>query len=246
MSDLPLVRKASNCLARGNRLVAHQLPAGSAVTLRTVFELRARRLIALRAEGKIAWLQDTGAKVRLLEFVEHVLLPSGVDWASPVDPVSDDFLSGILGWAWQDTELKSDVRVAFRLDNAQDPESVKPIFFGIIRQWVRGATFAEIAQSTQMEVDEILGIHTRAITYVQDIAALGYVNGSPFTTAFNVDINTEYGVNSSPEELTDLANASTMGDLSKEDYLQELKRRGLLRNDFSLADNADRLSTELA
>ncbi|OBS41132.1 hypothetical protein A9K79_02495 [Pseudomonas syringae pv. syringae] len=60
--------------------------------------------------------------------------------------------------------------MAFRLDNAQDPESVKPIFFGIIRQWVRGATFAEIAQSMQMEVDEILGIHTRAITYVQDIA----------------------------------------------------------------------------
>lgn len=62
---------------------------------------------------------------------------------------------------------------------------------------------------------------------------------------FNVDINTEYGINSSSEELTALANARTMGDLSQEDYLQELKRRGLLRNDFSLADNADRLSTEL-
>lgn len=54
-----------------------------------------------------------------------------------------------------------------------------------------------------------------------------------------------YGVNSSPEELNALANARTMGDLSQEDYLQELKRRGLLRNDFSLADNTDRLSTEL-
>lgn len=144
---------------------AHQLPAGSAVTLRTVFELRAQRLIALRADGKIAWLQATGAKVRLLEFVEQVLLPSRVDWASPVDPVSDDFLSAILEWAWQDTELKTDVRVAFRLDNGQDTESVKLIFFEIIRQWVRGATFAEIAQSTQMEVDEILGIHARAIAY---------------------------------------------------------------------------------
>jgi hypothetical protein len=36
-----------------------------------------------------------------------------------------------------------------------------------------------------------------------------------------------------------------MGDLSQEDYLQELKRRGLLRSNFSLSDNADRLSTEL-
>lgn len=63
---------------------------------------------------------------------------------------------------------------------------------------------------------------------------------------FHLDINTEYGINSAPEELTALASARTMGDLSQEDYLQELKRRGLLRNDFSVADNADRLSVELS
>lgn len=63
---------------------------------------------------------------------------------------------------------------------------------------------------------------------------------------FNVDINTEYGINSSAEELTALANARTMGDLSQEDYLQELKRRGLLRSAFSVANNADRLAVELA
>ncbi|MNP61446.1 hypothetical protein D3C76_1566330 [compost metagenome] len=62
---------------------------------------------------------------------------------------------------------------------------------------------------------------------------------------FHVDINTEYGINSSAEELSALANARTMGDFSQEDYLQELKRRGLLRNDFSVADNADRLATEI-
>jgi len=144
---------------------AHQLPVGSAVTLRTVFELRAQRLIALRADGKIAWLRDTGAKVRLLDFVEQVLLPSRVDWMNPVDPVSDELVSAILEWAWQDRELKEDVRVAFRLDDGQDPESVKLSFFEIIRQWVHGATFAQIAQSTQIDVDDILGIHTRAITY---------------------------------------------------------------------------------
>ncbi|MNJ44715.1 ski2-like helicase [compost metagenome] len=144
---------------------AYQLPAGSAVTLRTVFELRAQRLIALRADGKIAWLQDTGAKVRLLEFVEQVLLPSRADWTSPVDPVSDEFLSVILEWAWQDRELKEDVRVAFRLDDGQTPEGVKSSFFEIIRQWVHGATFAQIGQSTQMDVDDILGIHTRVVAY---------------------------------------------------------------------------------
>lgn len=62
---------------------------------------------------------------------------------------------------------------------------------------------------------------------------------------FVVDINTEYGINSSAEDLTALANARTMGDLSREDYLQEMKRRGILRNDFSLADNDERLTTEI-
>ncbi len=62
---------------------------------------------------------------------------------------------------------------------------------------------------------------------------------------FQVDIHTEYGINSSAEELAALASARTMGDLSQQDYLQELKRRGLLRNDFSLSDNADRLSVEM-
>lgn len=144
---------------------AHQLPAGSAVTLRTVFELRAQRLITLRAEGKIAWLRDTGAKVRLLDFVEQALLPSRADWMSPVDPVSDELVSALLEWSWQDKELKADVRTTFRLDEGEDTESVKLKFFEIIRHWVHGETFSQIAQSTQMDIDDILGIHTRAISY---------------------------------------------------------------------------------
>ncbi len=144
---------------------AHQLPASSTATLRMVFELRAQRLIALRAVGRIAWLQSTGAKVRHLEFVEQVLLPSREDWAAPVDPASDDLLSAILEWAWLDAEFRSDTRVAFRLDDGQIPEWVKLRLFEIIRQWVRGATFLEIARSTQMDIDEILGIHTRVVAY---------------------------------------------------------------------------------
>lgn len=61
---------------------------------------------------------------------------------------------------------------------------------------------------------------------------------------FVADINTEYGINASNEELQALANARANGDLSHQDYVTELKRRGVLRNDFSIEDNADRLATE--
>ncbi|WP_312236411.1 DEAD/DEAH box helicase [Stenotrophomonas sp.] len=163
IGDVEFLRLAAEL--SNHTFAAHQLPASSTATLRTVFELRAQRLIALRAVGRIAWLQSTGAKVRHLEFVEQGLLPSREDWAAPVDPASDDLLSAILEWAWLDAEFRSDTRVAFRLDNGQIPEWVKLRLFEIIRQWVRGATFLEIARSTQMDIDDILGIHTRVVAY---------------------------------------------------------------------------------
>jgi hypothetical protein len=163
IGDADFVRLAADL--SDHTFAAQQLPAAAVVTLRTVFELRAQRLIGLRVDGKIAWLQDTGAKVRLLDFVEQTLLPSRVNWTAAVDPVADELLTAILDWAWQDRELKSDVRVAFRLEDSQNTEHAKSRFFEIVRKWVHGATFAEIAGSTRMEVDDVLGIHTRAVTY---------------------------------------------------------------------------------
>ncbi|WP_259674534.1 DUF4055 domain-containing protein [Pseudomonas fluorescens] len=64
--------------------------------------------------------------------------------------------------------------------------------------------------------------------------------------SFSVDVHTEYGINASTEELQALATARANGDLSQFEYLSELKRRGVLRNDFDIALNADRLATELS
>lgn len=75
------------------------------------------------------------------------------------------------------------------------------------------------------------------------LASLAYFNKIA-DPDFVVEIDTEYGVFSDAAEINTLLQACTMGVLSKTDFLLEMQRRGALRSDFSIAANADRLSTE--
>lgn len=144
---------------------ARQLSVGPAGLLRSVFELRARRLIALRPTGQLTWVRDTGAKVRLLDSVEQQLLPSRERWQDPVDPLDDGLRAAILEWAWTHSELRDDIVQTFRLPEERHYDSVKATFFEIVRLWMAGATFVEIGQRTQLGMDDLLAIHTRAVTF---------------------------------------------------------------------------------
>ena len=153
------------------RLLAEQTFAARQLTpvqtdlLRSVFELRARRLIALRPTGQLAWVRDTGAKVRLLSSVEQRLLPARDRWQDPVDPLDDDLRLAILEWAWTHRELKDDVKQSFRLADDADLDTVKDDFFDIVRLWMAGATFFEIGQQTRLSMDDLLAIHSRVVTF---------------------------------------------------------------------------------
>jgi len=61
----------------------------------------------------------------------------------------------------------------------------------------------------------------------------------------DVSVCTDYGVTITVEELNALSTARQMGDLSHDDYLKELKRRGILRADFDIAANDDKLLQEV-
>lgn len=163
IGEAEFVRIATELAAQ--TFAAQQLPDGSADTLRLVFELRARRLIALRLGGKIAWARDTGAKVRLIDSVEQRLLPARPSWQDAVDPLADELRSAILEWAWTHPELRDDVGEAFRLRDGQTAEDVKGLFFEVVRLWMNGATFFQIAQQTQLSMDDLLAVHTRAVAY---------------------------------------------------------------------------------
>lgn len=143
---------------------ARQLPLGQADLLRSVFELRARRLITLRHTGHLSWVRETGAKVRLLESVEQNLLPSRERWQDPVDPLDDGLRTVMLEWAWTHRELLNDIVQTFRPEG-DDPELAKAAFFEIVRHWMAGVSFVAMAEQLQLDMDDLLAIHTRVITF---------------------------------------------------------------------------------
>lgn len=143
---------------------ARQLQPAQADILRGVFELRARRLIALRATGQLTWVRETGARVRLLESVEQNLLPSRERWHDPIDPLDDGLRNAILEWAWMHRELLDGIVQTFRPDG-DDPELAKAAFFEIVRLWMAGTSFVDMAQQVQLDMDDLLAIHTRVITF---------------------------------------------------------------------------------
>lgn len=143
---------------------ARQLPQAQADLLRSVFELRARRLIVLRHTGQLTWVRETGAKVRLLESVEQNLLPSRERWQDPVDPLDDGLRTAILEWAWMHRELLNAIVQTFR-PPGDDAELAKATFFEIVRRWMAGGSFVDMAQELQLDMDDLLAIHTRVITF---------------------------------------------------------------------------------
>ena len=143
---------------------ARQLPSGQADLLRSVFELRARRLFALQHTGQLTWIRETGAKVRLLESVEQNLLPSRESWQDPIDPLDEGLRTALLEWAWTHRELLDDIVKTFRPEG-DDPELTKATFFEIVRYWMAGDSFVAIAEQLQLDMDDLLAIHTRVITF---------------------------------------------------------------------------------
>lgn len=143
---------------------ARQLPQGQAELLRNVFELRARRLIAMRQTGRLSWIRDTGAKVRFLDSVERILLPALERWQDPIDPLDNELRTAILEWAWTQRELQNDIAQTFRPEGG-DPDLVRDAFFELVRRWMAGVSFVDLAQQLQLSMDDLLAIHTRVITF---------------------------------------------------------------------------------
>ncbi len=134
--------------------------------LQNVFELRARRVVGIRTAGRLGWIRETGARARILDAVESDLLPRRSTWDDLIDPIDPGFVSLILDWAWRQGELQQAVRDAYRLDDDVDTNSVRQSLWDMVYAWLSGSRFQEVSRQANLEMDDILGVHTRVVSFV--------------------------------------------------------------------------------
>lgn len=133
--------------------------------LRTVFRLRAARVAGVRTAGRLEWVRQTGAKMRVIDTVEAHLVNAFSEWETLENPTNDQFVNVILNWAWAHGYLADDIRKVYRLGARDDVNGVRDSFFTVVRRWLAGDTYAEIAGASGNDLNEVLTIHTGAISY---------------------------------------------------------------------------------
>lgn len=144
---------------------AQQADDESKILLQNVFELRARRIVGIRTAGRLDWIKETGARTRMLDTVEATLLPARETWDDIIDPLDPTVIDAFLNWAWPLPELKKEIRQVYGLDKDTNIDTVKDVFFRNVTMWLEGKRFIEIANDVNMSMDDLLGVHTRGISF---------------------------------------------------------------------------------
>ena len=152
---------------------SRQAGGASKTLFRTVFELRARRVSGIRSVGRLDWIRERYQSLDAL-FVESGLLPRRQTWDDVSNPTDAALVGAILEWAWGHKELQKAVRDGYRLDDDADTNSVRQSFFDTVTLWLSGSCFVEMAMRANLSVDDLLGVHAHALTFVlQTIAEQG-------------------------------------------------------------------------
>lgn len=132
--------------------------------LRRVFTLRARRVSAFGSTGRLAWVRETGARLRLLPAVESSLATIVPSWSTFTDPLDPALLKALLDWAWNQPGFEESARDAFRVED-EDLAPQRAMFLKLVSEWLKGRTFNEIAAHLLMDVDDVLGVHNGLLSF---------------------------------------------------------------------------------
>ncbi|WP_218011487.1 DEAD/DEAH box helicase [Azohydromonas lata] len=145
---------------------SQQADAISRQVLRTIFELRAQRVIGIRAAGRLNWIRETGARLRMLDAVETGLLAQRATWDDVSDPLDPSVVSVFLEWAWGQVDFQKALRKAYRRAEDEDITGLQQPFFDTVNAWLMGSRFLHIVEVSGLNLDDLLSVHSHVVTYV--------------------------------------------------------------------------------
>lgn len=144
---------------------ARQVQPATAALMKHVFELRARRVAAIKDAGRLSWIRDTGTRARMLQSVEAMLLPMRARWDDIDSPTAPELTDALLTWAWDLPEVTEALNEAYR----GEPPS-RSDFAEVLGAWLDGLPPVELARLAGTEIDTMLGVHARVISYTLQVA----------------------------------------------------------------------------
>lgn len=157
---------------------------GAKLLLQNVFELRARRVVGIKAAGRLDWVRTTGARARILDAVEVGLLPRRATWDDLLDPLDSELVAHVLAWAWDQMDIQAAVRESYRLGDNVETEAVRQSFIDMVNAWLAGDRFNEIALKANLPMDTFLGVHGRVVAFtLQTLVEQGVALLSKFLEA---------------------------------------------------------------
>ena len=133
--------------------------------MREVFELRARRVAGIKSDERLDWIRETGTKARMLESVEATLLTMRARWDDIETPTDPHLAEALLSWAWTLPEMQKAIDDAYRGNTPSRTD-----FAQVLTAWINGQPFNKIAQLASLDINSMLGVHTRVLGYVLQVA----------------------------------------------------------------------------
>ena len=113
----------------------------SRALLRSVFALRARRVARVRSAGRLPWIRDTGARLRLIDSVESELMPSRAAWDDLVSPIVPGLVRVMLDWAWKQGDLREAIEGIRWPDRFAQLESRRRPLLDLVNAWLAGRRY---------------------------------------------------------------------------------------------------------
>jgi helicase len=144
---------------------AQQADTETKQLLDTVFELRARRVVEVRALGRVNWVRETGTRMRLLDSVANDLIPRHERWDDIASPLDGGLLGALLDWAWGLPEVRIDLEDAYR---GEVPGATQ--LRDTVVAWLEGKTLAEMAQVAGLDIDTMLRVHAKVVGHALVVA----------------------------------------------------------------------------